>query len=102
MAHTLTLHPGLEPFPGYRLIQRRGIGGFAEVWEAENSDGNKVALKFLSGFDGHSSPREIRAIQAVRSLQHPNLVRIDQVWCHQGYIVVCMELADGSLQDLLE
>ena len=33
---------------------------------------------------------------------HPNLVRIAQVWCQPGYVVVAMEVADGSLADLLD
>ena len=40
-------------------------------------------------------------MQAIRTLRHPNLIMIDQVWCWSGYIVIAMELADGSLSDLL-
>jgi serine/threonine-protein kinase len=29
-------------------------------------------------------------------------VQMDQVWCHRGYIVITMELAEGSLLDLLD
>jgi serine/threonine-protein kinase len=39
-------------------------------------------------------------LQTVRRLLHPNLLRIDRVWCHLGYIVIAMELADGTLADL--
>jgi serine/threonine protein kinase len=38
----------------------------------------------------------------VRQLSHPNLVQIYDVWCHPGYLVVSMELADGTLHDLYE
>jgi serine/threonine protein kinase len=96
------LEPGTVPFPGYRLRQRLGRGGFADVWEAEAADGTATALKFMPCNDSGAAAKEIRSIQAVRQLQHPNLIRIDQVWCYQGYVVVAMELADGSLLDLLE
>ena len=46
--------------------------------------------------------QEIRAIQIMRQLRHPHLTRIDQVWCHRGYIVITMEKAEGSLLDLLD
>jgi serine/threonine-protein kinase len=92
----------MEPFPGYRLRQVLGRGGFAEVWEAETASGGTVALKFLPCNDSLSTAKEIRSMQAVRSIQHENLIRIDQVWTHVGYIVVAMELADGSLFDLFE
>lgn len=97
----VALEPGLEPFPGCRLRGRLGSGGFADVWEAETTDGI-VALKFLPCTGGQATPRELRSIQAVRQLQHPNLVRIHDVWCQPGYVVVAMEKALGSLTDLLE
>jgi serine/threonine-protein kinase len=82
-----------------RLI---GSGGFAEVWAADTTDGRKVALKFLPCSNGPATPLEIRALQVVRDLVHPYLIRIEGIWCHLGYIVVAMELADGSLKDMLD
>jgi serine/threonine protein kinase len=91
----------MVPFPGYCLRRALGRGGFAEVWEAKTSQGERVALKFLP-LTGAAARRELRSIQAVRQLNHPNLVRIDRVWCQPGYIVVVMERADASLLDLLD
>jgi serine/threonine protein kinase len=102
----MPLQTGLQPFPGYRLRELRGRGGYAEVWEADAPDGRKVALKFLSGVESVSTPREIRAIEAVRNLNHPNLIKLDFVamWSskHESYIVICMELAEASVLDLLD
>jgi len=92
----------MEPYPGYRLRQVLGRGGFAEVWEAETTSGATVALKFMPCDDGLSASKEVRAIQAIRHIQHPNLIKIEQVWIHLGYIVIAMELADGSLLDLFD
>jgi len=92
----------MEPYPGYRLRQLLGRGGFAEVWEAETPARTTVALKFMPANDGLAAAKEIRSIQAVRLLDHPNLIHIEQVWCHMGYIVIAMDLADGSLLDLLD
>jgi serine/threonine protein kinase, bacterial len=99
---TLELRSGAEPFPGYRLKRLRGRGGFAEVWEAETASGSLVALKFMPTRDGHSAALEVRSIQAMKQLRHPHLIRIERVWTQKGYIVIAMELADGSLLDLLE
>jgi serine/threonine protein kinase, bacterial len=96
------LYSGMEPYPGYRLRQVLGRGGFAEVWEAETPAGGTVALKFMVANDGLAAAKEIRSIQAIRNIEHPNLIRIEQVWCHLGYIIIAMELADGSLLDLLD
>jgi serine/threonine protein kinase len=92
----------MEPYPGYRLRQLLGRGGFAEVWEAETPSGGTLALKFMAANDTLAAAKEIRSIQAIRQLEHPNLIHIEQVWCHLGYIIIAMELADGSLLDLLD
>jgi serine/threonine-protein kinase len=96
------LEIGMEPFPGHRLLEVMGRGSFAEVWKAERPDGGQVALKFLTCETGRATPGEIRSIQFVRQLEHSNLTRVERVWCHLGYIVIAMELAEGSLLDLLE
>jgi len=99
---TVPLVPGMEPFPGYRLRQVLGRGGYAEVWEAETPAHGTVALKFMSCNDGLAAAKEIRSIEAVRKVEHPYLIKIEQVWAWQGYIVIAMELADGSLLDLFD
>src|SRR5262249_23402338 len=91
---------GQELAPGYRLVRLLGQGGYGFVWEAERSDGARVALKFMRSGDGQAAAREVRAIQAIRQLSHPGLVHIHQIWCQPHYIVVCMELAEGTLADL--
>ncbi|HEY8504897.1 MAG TPA: protein kinase, partial [Gemmataceae bacterium] len=107
MSSTLSnvLEPGAEPIPGYRLRQYRGRGGFAVVWEADDPDGRRVALKFIStermGAD-LTTAREIRSVQAIRQLYHRGLLPIYGIWSINRAIVIAMELADGSLMDLLD
>jgi serine/threonine protein kinase len=95
---------GITPdlHPGYRLQRPRGRGAFGEVWEAVTDAGTPAALKFLPCAAGRGAPQELRSLQLVRQLHHPRLIRIDQVWGAPGFVVVAMELADGSLADLLE
>jgi serine/threonine protein kinase, bacterial len=89
-------------YPGYSLCQFLGNGGFGEVWSAQTDKGEPVALKFLSCGRRRTSLQELRSIQVVLHLRHPHLVRIERVWAASEYLVVAMELADGSLDDLLE
>ncbi len=101
MEQSLALQCGAEPFPGYKLNHILGRGGYAEVWHSSTANGGTVALKFMRSDDPVSAAKELRAIQSMKSIRHPNLIRIDQVWSVPGYVVFSMELADGSLMDLL-
>src|SRR5260221_6651219 len=91
-----------ELHPGYQLVRLRGVGGCGEVWEAEKEYGRRVALKFLrcSGARGGAA-MELRSLQIVQGLRHGHLVEIDRVWCAEAFLIIAMELADGSLTDLL-
>jgi len=102
MIHASSLRMDKEVCPGYRLGRLRGRGGFGSVWEATKPSGLVAALKFLPCRDNLAAAQEIRSIQVVHHIRHPHLVRIDEVWTHRGYVVITMELADGSLLDLLE
>jgi hypothetical protein len=94
---TRLLVPGLEPLPGYRLVARLGGGGFGEVWKAEHA-GFHVALKFVR-LEDKAGPVEMHALDLIRELHHPNLVHTFGAWQIEGYLIIAMELAGGSLWD---
>ena len=98
----LHLEVGAEPFPGLKLVQLRGRGGFAEVWEARNERDEQIALKFISADKTTTTVKEVKSLQAIQQLKHPNILRTDRVWCVAGYIAIAMELADASLLDVLD
>ncbi|MFO0864835.1 MAG: serine/threonine-protein kinase [Gemmataceae bacterium] len=101
MNRSLVLSPGLEPYPGYTLGNLLGKGGWGEVWRAEDASGKPCALKFMT-HRNVAAAYEIRALNAIKELRHPNLLGIDKIWTAPGYLVIQMELADGSLHDLLD
>lgn len=101
MLNTSSLEIGAEAYPGYSLRQFMGQGACSFSWSAETIFGTNVALQFIPNPDRISMADEIRMIHFMRHLQHPHLVGIDQVWNNQDYIVIAMELAEGSLLDLL-
>lgn len=101
MTRSLILSAGIEPYPGYKLSHLLGKGGWGEVWQAADASGKKCALKFMT-HRNLASAYEIRALNAAKDLRHPNLLRIDKIWTAPGFIVIQMELADGSLHDLLD
>ena len=91
----------------YRLVQRIGSGGMADVWSADDSMlDRRVALKFLHerfGEDAQFVERFRREAQAAAGLQHPNLVSVYDRGEHEGRYWIAMEYVHGaSLKDLIE
>lgn len=98
----IKLAPGVEACPGHKLTKPLGQGGFGSVWEAIGPDGKKVALKFLDCRGAHSSVivNEIKLLLTLRDLKHPNLIQFINIHTGPSTIILSMELADGSVNDL--
>jgi WD40 repeat protein/serine/threonine protein kinase len=95
------LRAGTEPVPGYLLERLLGRGGFGEVWQASAPGGFRVAFKFVS-LAGRGAELELRALEVIRGLRHPNLLTIFGVWQTDDWLIIGMELADRTLHDLLQ
>lgn len=98
----IKLAPGVEACPGYKLTKPLGQGGFGCVWEAVANDGTKAALKFLD-CRGHQSSvvvNEIKLLVTLRDLKHPNVIQFYNIHTGPNTIILSMELADGSVNDL--
>lgn len=90
----------------YRLIERIGSGGMADVWRAHDTElGRDVALKVLHenfARDTEFVERFRREASAAAGLQHPNVVNVFDRGEWEGTYFIAMELVDGSsLRDLI-
>lgn len=91
----------------YRLEEKIGSGGMADVWLAEDTDlDRKVAIKILHERFTHDEEfveRFRREAQSAAGLQHPNVVGIFDRGDFGDTYFIAMEYVDGpSLKDLVK
>ncbi|MBM73897.1 MAG: hypothetical protein CMK59_00745 [Proteobacteria bacterium] len=89
--------PG-DVIQGYTLHTTLGIGGNATVYRATHSDLQEVALKILhpgkTSFEDRK--RFEREFLSLKTLNHPNIVRVFDSGVHHGYPWLSMELVEGT------
>jgi serine/threonine-protein kinase len=85
----------------YKILQKLGQGGMAEVYLAEDTRlHRRVALKFLSSSligDEEIRTRFEREAQAAATLHHPNIVIIHELGEFEGRFYIVMEYVEGEL-----
>jgi serine/threonine protein kinase len=82
----------------YRVIQPIGRGGMAGVYEVEDDAGQRFALKApLADVNqsGDVTRRFAREANALRMVDHPNLVSAVDVFVEAGYLFLVMEKVVG-------
>jgi serine/threonine protein kinase len=79
------------------LGDRIGGGGFGEVYEARAADGTLAAVKLVPAVSGADRELLFTSLQDV-----PNVVPIIESGEYEGFHVLVMPRADGSLRDRLE
>src|ERR671932_791885 len=90
----------------YRILRKRGSGGMANVYLAEDEDlGRRVAIKIMSdryADDDTFNERFRREAKAAAALSHPNIVSIYDRGQTNGTYYIAMEVIEGrSLKELI-
>jgi len=94
--HVTKFEPGAEPIPGVFLKTILGQGGFGEVWEASHPLYLNVAIKILPK-SKDSTAVEKKTLEWLQAIEHPNLLKIFDLKETDDFVLVIMELADGTL-----
>ncbi len=91
---------------GHYLVQNRlGGGAYGEVWQVLDTKGGiEKALKvILHPLETDEAKGELQALEKIKNLENPFLLRTDSYWVEQGRLMIVMELArGGSLRDCLK
>jgi serine/threonine protein kinase len=102
------IEPHAEPIPGYRLIERLGVGGFGEVWKCVAPGGLFKAIKVVHGELGATgavadedsrADQELKALKRVKTVHHPYILSLERYDIVDGQLMIVMELADRTLWD---
>jgi hypothetical protein len=95
-------HEIFEIGSGYKLLERLNRGSFGDVWRAEALGGIEVAVKIIFGSVAENqAQRELNALESIKRFRHPFLLPIHAFWQMEDRLIIAMELADGSLRDLV-
>lgn len=83
----------------YRILRRVGAGGMGVVYEAEDQDGARLALKVLMPHAAEEEEgllRFKREFRALRRLRHPNVVRVLDAGIDDDVPFIAMEFVVGK------
>jgi serine/threonine protein kinase len=83
----------------YRVIKPLGRGGMAGVYEVEDDAGRRLALKAPIvdvNASGDATRRFAREANALRMLDHPNLITAVDVFVEAGFLFLVMEKVEGA------
>jgi serine/threonine protein kinase len=87
----------------YKLIKLIGSGSYGEVWRAEAPGKVDVAIKIIRRTLAHEdAQRELQALELIKQLRHPFLLKVHAFWCLEDRLTIVMDLADCSLRDKLK
>lgn len=90
---------GEAPFrhPRFRILAKRGEGGFGTVYEAFDAErGFPVALKLLHRIGPRALEKFRREFRSLSELRHPNLPTLFDLFQHEGHWFFTMELVHGE------
>jgi len=91
-----SVFPAFAGTKRFELVRPLGEGGMGVVYEAfDRERQSRVALKTIRLATADTLARFKNEFRALQDLQHPNLVRLDELLEESGTWFFTMELVDG-------
>jgi serine/threonine-protein kinase len=94
------LDPGINTKVGqFRILEPLGSGGAQDVFLAEDDTGARAVLKILAAPErnqGLFDPRIADELSTYAGLQHPNIVKVVDLFSTEGRFVIALEWVDGA------
>jgi serine/threonine protein kinase len=96
-----TLPPDEDLVPGYKTGDLVGRSQLGELWTVKTPDGKKRHARIIVGYDGLNPTREGHAINLLRSMKHPGLVRCEMVHgsAGRGQLILVTDVIEESMWD---
>ncbi|HWY85345.1 MAG TPA: protein kinase, partial [Gemmataceae bacterium] len=99
------ISPGRTIANHYVVRNRLGGGAYGEVWKIVDTNGGiEKALKIIMhSMDTEEAKTELQALEKIKNLESPFILRPESYWVEEGRLLIVMELArGGSLRDCLK
>lgn len=101
LAQAVTLDDSLpERLGQYEIVRKIGEGGMGVVYEGLQAEPRRrVALKRVHPWlhSGRAEERFRSEVQAMADVLHPGIPQVYELFAHEGFLVVAMELVDGPV-----
>ncbi|KAG0484284.1 hypothetical protein HPP92_008363 [Vanilla planifolia] len=96
------LHLKVGYYSSYRVIKEVGAGTYGNVWQAVNKEnGELVAIKKMKKkFYSWEECINLREVQCLRKLKHPNIVKLMEVIKEQDVLCFVFEYMECSLYEV--
>lgn len=95
------LPPDEELVPGYKTGDLVGRSQLGELWTVKTPEGKKRHARIIVGYDGLQAAREQHAINLLRSIKHPGLIRCEVVHGAPGrsQLILVTDVIEESMWD---